>query len=58
MLNNHVLASSRYRQLHGRDVTDAELKARSVAHLKRVILALLRMPTPARGRRRPTGVTT
>lgn len=58
MLNNHVLASSRYRQLYGRDVTDAELKARSVAHLKRVILALLRVPTPARRRPRPTGVTT
>lgn len=59
MLNNHVLSAARYRQLMGGDVTDAELKARTVAHLKRVILALLRVPTPAhRTRRRPAGVTT
>lgn len=59
MLNNHVLSARRHRELAGRDVTEQELKARTVAHLKRVILALLRVPTPTRDgrRRRPAGAT-
>lgn len=60
MLNNHVLSAARYRELAGRDVTDRELRARTVAHLKRVILALLRVPAVRRDgrRRRPAGVPT
>ena len=54
ILNNHVLSATRYRHLYGRDVTDPQLKARTVRHLKRVILALLRVPAPARRPRRQT----
>ncbi len=41
ILNNHVLARAHYRRLYGRDVTDARLKARTKAHLKTVIVALV-----------------
>jgi AcrR family transcriptional regulator len=41
LLNNHVLAREHYRQLYGKDVTDARLKARTKRHLKTVILALV-----------------
>ncbi len=41
ILNNHVLARAHYRQLYGRDVTDARLKARTKEHLKTVIVALV-----------------
>lgn len=59
MLNHHVLSAARHRELAGCEVTERELKARTVAHLKRVILALLRVPAPTRdGRRRPAGVPT
>ena len=60
ILDNHVLSAARYRELAGCDVTDRELRARTVAHLKRVILALLRAPAPTHdGRqRRPAGVPT
>jgi AcrR family transcriptional regulator len=51
MLNNHLLARTHYRHLYGRDVSDPDLKAQTVAHLQRVILALLRVPVPARRRR-------
>jgi AcrR family transcriptional regulator len=44
ILNHHVLSATRYRLLFGRDLSDPRLKARTVAHLKRVILALLRAP--------------
>jgi len=41
ILNNHVLARAHYRQLYGKDVTDAKLKARTQEHLKTVIVALV-----------------
>ena len=41
ILNNHALAIGHYQRLFGRDVTDPELTARTKAHLKRVILAIL-----------------
>ena len=41
ILNNHALAVGHYQRLFGRDVTDPELTARTKAHLKRVILAIL-----------------
>lgn len=40
ILNNHVLARGHYRQLYGKDVTDPRIKAKTVEHLKAVILAL------------------
>ena len=41
ILNNHALAVGHYQRLFGRDVTEPELAARTKAHLKRVILAIL-----------------
>jgi AcrR family transcriptional regulator len=41
VLNNHALAAGHYRRLFGRDVTDPPLAAKTKAHLKRVILAIL-----------------
>ena len=41
LLNNHVLARAHYRQLFGRDVTDPRVKARTKAHLKAAIVALV-----------------
>jgi len=41
ILNNHALAVGHYQRLFGRDVTEPELAARTKAHLKRVILAVL-----------------
>lgn len=41
ILNHHVLARGHYRQLYGKDVTDPRLRARTQAHLKTVILALV-----------------
>jgi len=48
ILNNHVLAAERYRDLFGRDVTDQSLRASTKQHLKRVILALLDGGPPER----------
>ena len=41
ILNNHALSMSHYQRLFGRDVTDRELAAKTKAHLRRVILAIL-----------------
>jgi TetR/AcrR family transcriptional regulator len=41
ILSNHALAVGHYQRLFGRDVTEPELAARTKAHLKRVILAVL-----------------
>ncbi len=41
ILNNHALAAGHYERLFGRDVTDPAITARTKAHLKRVILAIL-----------------
>ena len=42
ILNNHVLAEAHYRNLFGKDVTDARVRARTKRHLRDVLLALLR----------------
>jgi AcrR family transcriptional regulator len=41
MLNNHILATSHYEALYGKDVTDPKLKRRTVEHLKTVLRAVL-----------------
>jgi AcrR family transcriptional regulator len=41
ILNQHALAVGHYQRLFGRDVTEPALAARTKAHLKRVILAVL-----------------
>jgi AcrR family transcriptional regulator len=41
ILNNHALAVAHYQRLFGRDVTDPAVGARTKAHLKRMILAIL-----------------
>jgi AcrR family transcriptional regulator len=41
ILSNHALAVGHYQRLFGADVTSPELAARTKAHLKRVILAIL-----------------
>jgi AcrR family transcriptional regulator len=41
ILNNHTLAVGHYQHLFGRDVTDAALRRRVEAHLKRVVLSIL-----------------
>ncbi len=41
ILNHHALSTVQYRHLFGRDVTDPALAARTKAHLRRVILAIL-----------------
>jgi AcrR family transcriptional regulator len=41
LLHHHVLSDAHYRQLFGRDLGDAPLRARTKRHLKSVILALV-----------------
>lgn len=41
ILHHHVLSTAHYRELFGRDVTDARLKLRTKQHLRQVILALV-----------------
>jgi hypothetical protein len=41
ILSNHTLAAGHYQRLFGADVTSPEVAARTKAHLKRVILAIL-----------------
>jgi AcrR family transcriptional regulator len=41
ILHHHVLSETHYRQLFGKDLTDARLRRRTQQHLKQVILALV-----------------
>ncbi len=41
MLNNHILATSHYEALYGKDVTDPKLKRQTVEHMKTVLRAVL-----------------
>ena len=41
ILQHHVLSTAHYRELYGKDVTDAGLKLRTKKHLRKVVLALI-----------------
>ena len=41
ILHHHVLSGAHYRELYGKDVTDARLKLRTKKHLQKVILGLI-----------------
>jgi len=41
ILNNHILAEKHYRDLYGKDLDDAGLKAKTKEHLKKVLSALV-----------------
>lgn len=41
ILHHHVLSEAHYRQLYGKDLTDARLQLRTKQHLRKVILALV-----------------
>jgi AcrR family transcriptional regulator len=49
MLHHHVLSVAHYRQLFGRDVTEPRLRARTKAHLRNAILALVAPRPRSRG---------
>lgn len=48
MLNNHILAQQHYQDLYGKDLDDPELHARTKAHVKQVLSALLFPKSPSR----------